>query len=490
MLTLFAVGPPTIARCDPWNVDIKYSARELHSDIAVLKKIYEEVHPGLYRYRPAAEIEQLFDNAGSSVQPNMTEREFLRVLSPVVTGVQCVHTVLLGSNKLVAFENSEARLFPLRVKVLNERLWVRDSCQAPGTLTGAEILSINGDSAISLIRKLVVHGSADGENRSHKYRTLERNFASRYWRYLGNTDAFDIRYRKYDAEEKYIRLNAGISGEIGACISKRERDLSRPLSLEFLTDPNVAVLTLPTFLSGTTNFPRFLKKSFSAISEQNSEALVIDLRGNSGGFDEYAILLMRYIAHKPFRYFRTLATTLKSQSYLEYATGDSLSRLFLRPGLLRFMDRWHPGLKFQRPKRNAYTGPVYALVDGGSASTAAEFCAFSQSTGRVKLVGEECGGGYQGDNAGQIRIVSLPNSRVRVTLPFTRYEIAVLDNTNRGGARPDYFVESKIEDLINGVDTEREFLLELIRGEQSRDSSMFTPLILMSKTSTKIGELR
>lgn len=467
-LALLALGFVTSVMAQGWSPEFEFTVDELHQDLRVLKKIYEDVHPGLYRYRSPDEVEALFEQADTAIQSSMTEREFLGVLSPVITGLRCMHSVLLGSHELNNFEEHDALVFPLRVKIIDGRLWMRDSCLVQTVPAGAEILAINETDAEVLLGLLVAHGSADGDNGSRKRHLLENHFASRYWRYIGEPEVFDVRYLSPDGDESTARLEAKPARTVLDCVTAREHDSTRAFTLEILDDSKIAVMTLPTFLPGNSNIKRFIKRSFGDISGREIDALVLDLRGNPGGFDDLAVLLMRYIAIEPFRYFRSLDTTVEDLSFLDNVEGSGrggpFRRLFASPRVMRFLDRRHPGLKIQKPMRTAYRGPVYALVDGGSASTTAEFCAVSQYLGRVKLVGEECGGGYLGDNGGQINIVTLPNSRVRVSLPMTRYMLEVEDTGNNGGATPDYPVEPNIADLINGRDTEREFLIRLIQG--------------------------
>ena len=102
------------------------------------------------------------------------------------------------------------------------------------------------------------------------------------------------------------------------------------------------------------------------------------------------------------------------------------------------------------------------LIDGGTFSTAADFCAVTHHLKRATFVGEETGGGYYGNNSGPDPRVTLPNSKLRVRLPMYEYWNAVpgYDGTRRG-TRPDHVVQTKTANLLRGVDEQLDLAVRL-----------------------------
>jgi C-terminal processing protease CtpA/Prc len=122
----------------------------------------------------------------------------------------------------------------------------------------------------------------------------------------------------------------------------------------------------------------------------------------------------------------------------------------------------HPGVAEQPPGKHPFLGKVFVLIDGGSFSTTADFCAVTHHLKRASFIGEETGGGYYGNNSGMQTILTLPNSKARVRVPMYEYWNAVPGyDGKRRGTRPDHLVETKAANLLRGVDEQLELALKL-----------------------------
>ena len=118
----------------------------------------------------------------------------------------------------------------------------------------------------------------------------------------------------------------------------------------------------------------------------------------------------------------------------------------------------------QAPRPESYGGNVYVLVDGGSFSATGEFASIAHHNRRAVFVGEETGATYYGNVGGGFLLLTLPHSRIRVTIPVLRYVMAVSGYPHRDrGLLPDHPVTQPVEDFIAGVDTQMEYTLDLIR---------------------------
>jgi C-terminal processing protease CtpA/Prc len=122
----------------------------------------------------------------------------------------------------------------------------------------------------------------------------------------------------------------------------------------------------------------------------------------------------------------------------------------------------HPGVAEQAPGKYPFLGRTLVLIDGGTFSTAADFCAVLHHLKRGIFIGEETGGGYYGNNSGMQTVVTLPKSKIRVRTPMYEYWNAVPGyNGKRRGTRPDYPVETKVTNLLKGMDDQLDMALKL-----------------------------
>ena len=82
--------------------------------------------------------------------------------------------------------------------------------------------------------------------------------------------------------------------------------------------------------------------------------------------------------------------------------------------------------------------------------------------------GEETGGGYYGNNSGEMPLLTLPSSKAQVRLALYEYWNAVpgYDGTRRG-TRPDVHVETTAEKLLRGVDEPLDAALRLAAADGS-----------------------
>jgi C-terminal processing protease CtpA/Prc len=220
-----------------------------------------------------------------------------------------------------------------------------------------------------------------------------------------------------------------------------------------------------------SNYRNWVDDTFKLLHDKGTQTLIIDLRGNGGGDDNYVAALVSCLTDKPFRFYdhidvNTVTPTFKDQ--LDFHLSPERLKEF-RDGLApnpqggyRLTIPLHQGLAEQQPAKYPFLGKVFVLMDGGSFSGAADFCAVVHHLQRATFIGEETGGGYYGNNSGMMPTLTLPISKLQVRLPLYSYWNAVpgYDAKNHG-VRPDYLVEMKVADILNGIDAPLQKALQL-----------------------------
>jgi C-terminal processing protease CtpA/Prc len=239
------------------------------------------------------------------------------------------------------------------------------------------------------------------------------------------------------------------------------------LSFRFLKDPQIAEIRMRYFVGD--NYRQWVQDTFKTLREKGTKTLIIDLRGNGGGEDMYGAMLVSYLTDKPFRYFDHINVKTITPSFKEHSDWRVADEGHLRDGTTPNPDggylvtaRLHQGVAEQPPANDPFLGKVFVLIDGGTVSTASDFCAVIHHLKRATFIGEETGGGYYGNNSGMMPTLTLPNSKVGVRLPMYEYWNAVPGyDGKRRGTIPDHVVDIKTADLLRGVDEALDLALKL-----------------------------
>jgi C-terminal processing protease CtpA/Prc len=75
-----------------------------------------------------------------------------------------------------------------------------------------------------------------------------------------------------------------------------------------------------TFTSTPTEpFEIWIVDAFRDIQRKKIANLIIDLRGNEGGRDDYAMYLLSFLAKTPFRYHQSLQSATHRFSFISYS---------------------------------------------------------------------------------------------------------------------------------------------------------------------------
>ena len=451
---------------------------EMQADFDLMRKALEEAHSGLYRFTTKAEMDRTFDAQRAKLNRPMTKPEFYALASETLAKVKCGHTGI-GPDAEMRTVAESARMFPLRLLIEGRRLMVlfNDTPDDQTMRPGMEIVEINGRKAGDLLDLILPKLAADGDVETGKRASLSRNFALNYWLFIEKAGDFTIKAR--DAAGKTVTAKlAGVTdadrkknqnplnAEVQATLNKFNWS-SENLGLRFLKDPDVAQIRIRGF--GGKDYPEWIENTFKTLREKGTKTLILDLRGNGGGADMYGAMLVSYLTDKPFRYFDHINVKTISPSFKEHSDWRTEREAQLRADMATnpaggylVTAKLHPGVAEQPPGKYPFLGKVFVLIDGGSFSTTADFCAVTHHLKRATFIGEETGGGYYGNNSGMQTVVTLPNSKARVRVPMYEYWNAVPGyDGKRRGTRPDHVVETKAANLLRGVDEQLDLALKL-----------------------------
>jgi len=475
---LFFTALASGAQTPPASAEL--TAAAAREDFDLMRQALEEAHSGLYRYSTKAEIDRAFDAGRARLRGPLSKREFLVVLCETLTPIRCGHTGVRPDDE-TGQAMKEARTLPLRVLPEGSRLKVllNDTPDDQTIRPGMEVLEINGVKAADVVGRCLRLESGDGDIETGKRAHLGNGLARYYWAAIDPTARFTIRARDAAGKDITATLDGVTEAErkenhnpvneaVNAGIAK-VRWTHENLSLRFLKDPDIAHARVGYFVGD--DFPRWVEETFNTLHEKGTRTLILDLRGNGGGQDMYGAMLVSYLTDKPFRYFdrihvKTITPAFKAASDWN---GDDEHMTNLREGMkpdpaggLLVTEKGHAGVAEQRPGKFPFMGKVFVLIDGGTFSTAADFCAVAHHLKRATFIGEETGGGYYGNNSGLGAMVTLPNSKFQVRVPMSEYWNAVPGyEGKRRGTLPDYAVQTTTAGVLTGEDEQLNRALKL-----------------------------
>jgi hypothetical protein len=424
------------------DAQTRYPAQTLREDFALMRSALIEAHAGLYTYRSPREITRLFDSVEQRVH-EMSESEFLATIAPAIAGVHDGHTLLLPSEGWFTWYQDSAAVLPIRIRLIAGHAFVTASADLSVTI-GSELQAIDGHPIPAILEELRAHLPLDGNAATGIAAGWNRRFELWYYLYVERPPSFLLRFRPPGGHTITAHLPAVAPSKLPPGPTEP------PLALTAL-DSTTALLRVATFAADDIegagiDYPDWLDSAFAEVSRWKTTHLIIDLRGNEGGRDAYGSLLLRHLMTEPFSYYRRLVARTDRVSFWPQTQLDPTFNQTFGAGLQRtatgeflLPPSRHQNLGTQAPATPLFTGRVWILIDGGTFSTAAEFCAVARSLGRATFVGEETGGTYEGNASGTFAILTLRHTGIRVVVPLVRYELAVHPVRHRGrGIRPDY----------------------------------------------------
>lgn len=440
------------------------SAEDARRDLRILKRALTELHPGLYRYATAAELDAEFAAADAAVAQGSSRAQMVLLASRIAATVRCGHTWVNRVNQrkdVVEGVFQRADKLPLTLRWLEGRVLVTGSA-APGVSAGAELLAIDGRPVADVAAALLPYLRADGRHEGALAKRLSQLDTG------PNGGAMDRlfplvfppatgRYRlslreREGAALREVSVNA---------VSEAARDKALPPMApqwSFRIDGGVAILTLPTFAFWNSSFKAdaFLARTFTAI--RNLPYLVIDLRDNEGGGDAIGRQVLAHLLSAPadlpgYRvesaYERVPYVLARYLDTWDFGFFDRTGQVKKGPGRNWLLPD-QPGQRVM-PVPVSYGGRTIVLVGPQNSSAGFLLARDLQRSGVATLVGEPTGGNLRGLNGGQLAWINLPASGVGVDIPLLA--AFAQGEPPDAGVLPDVAVLPRFADAQAGVDT-------------------------------------
>lgn len=436
------------------------AAEELQADVFQLTDTLTRLHAGLHRYASVEEIDEACGALALAAEAGAHDvLWFHRQVCELIARIGCGHSRAILGERDRAAALTRRGMLPFTVLLDGERAWIVRVLDPKAALRpGQELLAVDGLSLAEIRARAFARMSDDGFVTSAKERRFEREFAETYSVLVDEAPAGPFELRLADVSES-VRVT-GLSGEAYRAARGVEAEPAL-IALELLPEFDAAHLSVTAFQDAAAGQPGFLAQletSFRTLREKKVAHLILDLRGNGGGRDMFGAKLVSYFAHGPFGYFERIEVTPEYQGDVEIEERQG-RRLMLS----------HEGLALQQPAEFAFQGEVSFLIDGNTFSTAADVAAVAHANHLATFLGEETGGGYEGNNSGDSTRILLRNSGLTVFVPQWNYTTAGVGPGHHGrGVEPDVALKPTIADALAGRDALLARALERIRAGTKR----------------------
>lgn len=428
-----------------------YTNAQLKTDLNFLIDGIKTYNPALYKFNSD------FDANASELMNQLPEEadqfEHLSIVSKLVAFANEGHFgvgywkddvhggILSGTYKYL----------PVNVKVLKGRVFSwGDLSNDPKLERGDELLSINGDGISKIVTQLKSHLQSDGDIETSMEQSLNNVFASFYYLLIDQPQEFNLRVKSSEGVEKQVVLQAISRYQMVKNAQLLRADLPTNTDsasheiFDFEIIDQVAKLKLKTFNKGKLENAKMKAKSFynsifSELQANEVKVLILDLRDNSGGRNEFSDDILPFILDEDKKGIckKTLSWKGNEKVY-----------------------------KIPKKRKQAFDGSIYVIINGNTFSAASVLAHnLREYHDQTFIVGEESGTRYEGFAAGSSQMIYLPVSNLRINIP--RYLISFpeskVQQTNNRGVIPDFPIEYTIEDLIEKRDKALVFVEKLER---------------------------
>ena len=496
-------------------IEKKISIKKINQDIGFVQKKINRLHPSADWYISHEALSFKFDSLKKTIQAPLKPNELFMKLSPIVASVRQGHMsmqpLIKKLNKQESKLLSKKGTGPISQFDFvwhDQKMYIQKNNSSDSTiLKGSRVISINNTKPEELFSKYVKTFTSDGFNQTfyahrfqktfNQYFTLEHGIQDslNYVLEYQNNQSTKVVYRKKNKVEQKAKdsISSNIIQPKNKIALKIKKDSIREVrkqklmygydsntnkfvkSLSFHEkDSTVAILKLMNFSQG--NYRMAFATIFEEIEYNQVKTLILDLRNNPGGRINDAEEIYAYLATEPFQFLqRTKVTSRTSVAYNSFRGTPNVLLAFISPfipivsTLLYFKttkdDDGNTYFKLKnenlkQPKVNHFKGKVYVLINGGSFSASCILSANLKGSQRAIFVGEETGGTFNGTVAGRMPVFKTPHAKLPIRMGLmdirTTYQ---LDNHDRG-VFPDVEIIPTLEDKINDIDPEMNWVLE------------------------------
>jgi hypothetical protein len=452
-----------------YDTNKQYSQTELLTDFDLVVKYVNAVHPAPNRFTSEEELKNVETEIRNQITDGLTDMEFHSLVRKYVKEIRCGHTVVFPSNDFYKLVSSTDWMIPFYFEILDDELFIKKNLTENEAIkVGTQVCEINNVSVSEIIQEMKAIQELDGFTLSRENSKIRKLFNTYYLFIYGIPKEFELEFCEEQDGMKTVIVAPYQSKKTSNTPPKNDdRIIHSAKNLKLYLHPensDLAVLDLDAFERKA--FKKNHKAIFSALESRNIEHLVIDLRGNGGGYFPNGNHFLRYLISEEISMdFSKRKNKIDKSPQLRIPFYIRMTETLL--GVKPDADKNDPNRNYKFPikpkSKNFFEGQLYVLTDGNSFSMSSFVSAKLNKYTDAIFIGEETGGTEFGSNAILSYSLNLPNTKIRLNLPHFYLNHDVETKEEGRGILPDYEIKYTLEELLAGKDKEMETVIMLIK---------------------------
>jgi len=487
------------------NAQHKLTLAQQQEDFTVFIISMQEMHAGLNWFITPSRFNALYDSVYNTLKDSEETEQFYLKVRYCMAALKHGHDGVGMTNgegginfKMGTLPKSRKHL-PFVLSFLDKKLYIINNCSSNKSIpNGSEIIAINGKTTSELSNEFCNYIFANGRNTTFKYQVLGTYYQFQYLlQVLYPADNYRVEIIPFGKKSK---VKVTVQTELPQTIANAYKEqtgkdigawdtfivykqIDSKLKLGYVKFETFAPQRVE---NDSVKFASLFEKMFTQIKKDGIKNLIVDIRNNEGGDDNWQIATsyfraipegnnagLSYVQSDKFTQLKYVEQTeqnkqlLMAFQYNPYALIDKLpdGRYKLKPEYTEHDTKGKPLMA------NAYNGKVFLLQNGLTFSAGFAFAGkmkylIQKDNGFIKVIGEDNGDDMDAGvgSGGWSLNVLLPNSKIKVTVPVTG------GGTDKPYTIPtvnflDYKVIPPINDKLKGVDTEIEFVKKMISAK-------------------------
>ena len=460
--------------------DKMLSVRQLRHDYAEVLK-FIEAYPDPYSHISESDFKSKCDSIQATLIEPLTRLEFYKKVSNVVALLKDGHSSVYLPKFWMTKQHNEYGALPMEFHLANDdKLYVLKSHGYDSIPPGAQILSINGLSIANFLK--IIDPFVSYELKQFRNTVIDDDLEKYLYLVFNHSDSTVFEFL---TDKKYVKVVRNVpvkqwKGMVKDEMGEREKQMAmlEPYSFEKVAD-GIGLLKIYSFSTNRyQSYELFLEKTFRHIRKEEIHSLILDVRGNYGGWPKMASALFHYISESHFKTFALSEMKVSEPFKKKYLDVDAgLRYVNFGPSKRHYIDiesiMNNPVNSYLKEEliyneepnieEEEFQGECYLLTNRDSYSAASSFASTFQCYNMGLIIGEETGG-TKVFRANPI-YKTLNNSGINLAMATTKFYTTCFDEEFKG-ISPHILFTPTIFQLISGMDAQLEYTKYLIQKIQ------------------------